>query len=68
MTRAVEYHNAANRDFDESVDWYSQRSRDVATAFALAVDDANALRVEAGEVGHESPFHGLPFVWPRTFE
>ncbi len=38
--RPVEYLRGARRDFDESFDWYAERSAAAAVRFAGAVDDA----------------------------
>lgn len=40
MGQTVEFHPEARRDFDESFDWYSERSAAVAVRFALAIDEA----------------------------
>lgn len=40
MVKPIEYHSGARIDFDESFDWYSERSAGAAIGFASAVDDA----------------------------
>ena len=40
MAKAIEYLRAARNDFDESFDWYAERSVGAAIGFASAVDDA----------------------------
>jgi len=38
--RPIEYLRGARRDFDESFDWYAERSAGAAVRFAAAVDTA----------------------------
>jgi plasmid stabilization system protein ParE len=38
MPKTVDYHDGARVDFDQSFDWYNERSRKAAIGFALAVD------------------------------
>jgi plasmid stabilization system protein ParE len=40
MAKPIEYLDGARIDFDESFDWYAQRSAGAAIGFASAVDDA----------------------------
>ena len=40
MAKPIEYLNGARIDFDESFDWYAERSVGAAIGFASAVDDA----------------------------
>ena len=40
MAKSVEYLGGARNDFDESFDWYRQRSVVAAIGFAAAVDEA----------------------------
>lgn len=40
MAKPIEYLGAARIDFDESFDWYAERSVGAAIGFASAVDDA----------------------------
>jgi hypothetical protein len=40
MAKAIEYHQDARIDFDESFDWYRKRSAGAAIGFAAAVDEA----------------------------
>lgn len=40
MAKLIEFHEGARRDFDESFDWYAQRSIEAAVAFAFEVDEA----------------------------
>ena|ERR1051326_4445420 len=40
MAKLVEYHPGARADFDESLDWYQERSEGAAIGFVLAVDHA----------------------------
>jgi toxin ParE1/3/4 len=40
MAKPVEYHEDARLDFDESVDYYRQRSTGAALGFTAAVDEA----------------------------
>ncbi len=42
MAKAIEYHAGARVDFDESFDWYAERSAGAAIGFASAVDEAIA--------------------------
>jgi plasmid stabilization system protein ParE len=37
---AIEFHPGARADYDESFDWYAQRSHRAAVAYALAIEDA----------------------------
>jgi plasmid stabilization system protein ParE len=39
MAKPIEYLDGARIDFDESFDWYAQRSAGAAIGFASAVDD-----------------------------
>ncbi len=65
---AVDYRPGARRDFDESFDWYSERSTRAAIRFANAVDAA--LTVVAAdperftavdELHRECPVRRFPF-------
>jgi plasmid stabilization system protein ParE len=40
MAKAIEYLRGARVDFDESFDWYAERSVDAAIGFAAAVEEA----------------------------
>jgi plasmid stabilization system protein ParE len=40
MARRVEFLDAARREFDDSFDWYAQRSHGAAIGFASALDRA----------------------------
>lgn len=42
MAKPVEYLDGARFDFDESFDWYAERSVEAAIGFALEVDEAVA--------------------------
>lgn len=37
--REVDFHPGARSDYDESFDWYAQRSQRAAIAFATAIDE-----------------------------
>ena len=49
MARTVEYLRAARTDFDESFDWYAERSVGAAIGFAAAVDDAICMILDHPE-------------------
>jgi plasmid stabilization system protein ParE len=42
MAKPVEFHGGARADFDESFDWYAERSVRAALGFSTAVDEAIA--------------------------
>jgi len=46
MAKPIEYLSGARIDFDESFDWYAERSIGAAIGFASAVDDALEAIVE----------------------
>ena len=49
MAKTVEYHSSARADFDESFDWYAQRSVGAAIGFVAAVDEAiDKIAADAG--------------------
>jgi plasmid stabilization system protein ParE len=65
---AVDYHPAARRDFDESFDWYLERSPRSAVRFTEAIDNAIAIIAANPErfrnidpVHRECPLHRFPF-------
>jgi len=45
MAKPIEYLQGARADFDESFNWYAERSAGAAIGFASAVDDALELIV-----------------------
>jgi len=47
MAKRIEYLSGARIDFDESFDWYAERSIGAAIGFASAVDDALEAIVKA---------------------
>lgn len=40
MDKRVEFHDGARLDFDQSFDWYANRSANAPIGFSLAVDEA----------------------------
>ena len=64
----VDYLPGARRDFDESFDWYAERSTQLAVRFANAVDAALAVAATRPErfaavddVHRECPVRRFPF-------
>jgi plasmid stabilization system protein ParE len=64
----VDYHPGARRDFDESFDWYAERSIQAAMRFANAIDVAlSAIAADPerfgaiDEVHRECPITQFPF-------
>jgi hypothetical protein len=56
MAKPIEYLDGAHIDFDESFDWYAQRSAGAAIGFASAVD--NALGTILKDPGRFPQTHG----------
>jgi plasmid stabilization system protein ParE len=46
MAKTIEFTSGARADFDESFDWYAERSERAAVGFAEAADDAITKIVE----------------------
>jgi len=64
----IDYLPGARRDFDESFDWYAERSAEAALRFATAVDAALAAVAEkperfaaVDELHRECPVKRFPF-------
>ena len=66
MAKPVEYHDGARVDFDESFEWYSERSEKAAVGFAAAADEA-IEKVIAAPTRFPTTFGGCRYCSLRRY-